>query len=679
MTFNPGALEPFAPFFPPVPVPGAGACDLPVTCVTYSMAWQPYVLSCLKALLMDSTWNTSDPAILATTRQQAGNLLSEFMSDPCSVIFRPDPTFPTEIDYSLDGGATWTLILSAPDIPALFPFVELNPAVPGRNTINPANPIVALQINQRSGAALAIFTDGGSESGLKITQSIGSPDPGFPMVTWQSRGAHFLILNTLDHSSAIAINSRRMWCMPGLPLITSPIAEEVGGMYRPTDGTDFRPHYIAVEPDTTIVDRTLEFALTFAGSIVDGDPTIAPTLIPTRTGDTVDYELALNSLLAGPGEAELTFNSEYTALAPGATPTVTIVRTGVDTYEVNDQLPPILQADVFVDETDVDPAFTSLALVESEATVAGVRTVTNTLQRPPDVFDGVFPDTGTVTFRMFIDAVGSMLPMLVPSGFSVRIVNTYGLWMNNADIGPTIRPTNGQHTFGTFPFEGDLKMFKTTGAGTTDGYFALLTDPIDPFAIFTATEDCYLLLLQHFVPGGEGSNEGVGNIYADIELFAPGSEYAWRFDFDFLTAAHTDVWRLLAVNGNDPKGWITGEGYSSGVSGWIVTLGTIPVGDATTFLERVDIYSTTLFPGTSTVGNQLLMPGLGFTVSDPGAAALSTAHSAFDGLHKTLNGGQNVHINSVSYDHATTTNDQLQHITRVTLAGNGTPPTFIPG
>src|SRR5271165_1389507 len=136
-------MIPFEPFQLPVPLAGAGACDSPLVCVSFSQAWLPYVLTCLKALLMDSSWASTDMTALAANRQAAQQLMENFMVDGCvpAVEFQLNPDNPCLMQYSLDGGVTWvdmpdTLACLAPP-PDVSHFLVDNPGAVRANFITP--------------------------------------------------------------------------------------------------------------------------------------------------------------------------------------------------------------------------------------------------------------------------------------------------------------------------------------------------------------------------------------------------------------------------------------------------------------------------------------------------------------------------------------------------------------
>lgn len=111
MSTLPGALEPFAPFGEPVPLPVPGPFDAPLVCLQVNETWMIYILGCVQALLADSTWDSDDENAVATVKQNARNLIGAMQNleaCPMPVQFRVNPTDPHFWDYSTDGGTTWT-------------------------------------------------------------------------------------------------------------------------------------------------------------------------------------------------------------------------------------------------------------------------------------------------------------------------------------------------------------------------------------------------------------------------------------------------------------------------------------------------------------------------------------------------------------------------------------------
>lgn len=65
-------------FRQPVDVPGVEPDAGSLVYVCFSATWQPYIIGCLKQLLLQRTWNTTDPDVLWTTQQQAFKLIEQF-------------------------------------------------------------------------------------------------------------------------------------------------------------------------------------------------------------------------------------------------------------------------------------------------------------------------------------------------------------------------------------------------------------------------------------------------------------------------------------------------------------------------------------------------------------------------------------------------------------------------
>jgi hypothetical protein len=62
----------------PVPIPESAPGDSPLVCLSFNQAWVPYVLGCLKQLILPSTWgDASDPAVQAA-QGAANDLIAIF-------------------------------------------------------------------------------------------------------------------------------------------------------------------------------------------------------------------------------------------------------------------------------------------------------------------------------------------------------------------------------------------------------------------------------------------------------------------------------------------------------------------------------------------------------------------------------------------------------------------------
>ena len=69
------------PISVPADDPGAGT----LMSVCFAQAWLPLILGCLAQLLQESTWDTSDPAIMALAQDRAMTLQDMFMQGWCEM------------------------------------------------------------------------------------------------------------------------------------------------------------------------------------------------------------------------------------------------------------------------------------------------------------------------------------------------------------------------------------------------------------------------------------------------------------------------------------------------------------------------------------------------------------------------------------------------------------------
>lgn len=115
-----GALLPFQPFPEPVPVPVSGPFDDPLVTVCINAEWVQYVVGALQALVAQSTWSSANRAVVDSVVREALNLIAAFAAlEPCPVPieFQPNPAYPQNWQYSLDGGVTW---LDGPDVASSY-------------------------------------------------------------------------------------------------------------------------------------------------------------------------------------------------------------------------------------------------------------------------------------------------------------------------------------------------------------------------------------------------------------------------------------------------------------------------------------------------------------------------------------------------------------------------------
>lgn len=88
--------EPVSSFSRPVPVPLADPTISPLISVSLSCAWLPYVRGALQQLLLQTTWDTDDPAVLALTQARANMLIDLFQECTGGLP-------PVACDYSFNG------------------------------------------------------------------------------------------------------------------------------------------------------------------------------------------------------------------------------------------------------------------------------------------------------------------------------------------------------------------------------------------------------------------------------------------------------------------------------------------------------------------------------------------------------------------------------------------------
>lgn len=126
------ALEPFAPFQYPLPVPVASPTDEPLITVCVNREWVPYIMGALHVFRAASTWGSQSPDVVAGLINDAETLIGLFMEmEPCPVPiqFQINPDYVQNWQYSLDGGTTW---LDGPDTATNFvPSFTVDGTAPG--------------------------------------------------------------------------------------------------------------------------------------------------------------------------------------------------------------------------------------------------------------------------------------------------------------------------------------------------------------------------------------------------------------------------------------------------------------------------------------------------------------------------------------------------------------------
>lgn len=110
MYLDSGYAKPISSFRYPVPVPTVDPDAAPVVCVAVNQAWIAYVAGACKQLLLQTTWDTTDPTVLALVQERVFNLISQLGAAVACMEFavRQDPLDSCFLDFSTDGGTTWT-------------------------------------------------------------------------------------------------------------------------------------------------------------------------------------------------------------------------------------------------------------------------------------------------------------------------------------------------------------------------------------------------------------------------------------------------------------------------------------------------------------------------------------------------------------------------------------------
>lgn len=103
--------HPVGSFQFPVPIvdvdPGTGTPAV----ITVDCEWIPYIIGALKQLLLQSTWRTEDPEVLALQQQRVFNLIDLFQcAGAAGDMFdvRQNPFISCILEKTIDGGLSWT-------------------------------------------------------------------------------------------------------------------------------------------------------------------------------------------------------------------------------------------------------------------------------------------------------------------------------------------------------------------------------------------------------------------------------------------------------------------------------------------------------------------------------------------------------------------------------------------
>lgn len=117
---------PIGSFRVPVVIPDIDPDAAPLVTVCFNAAWLPYVLGCLKQLMLQATWQTTDPDVLNQVQGRAANLMYLFIQgcklpesgapgggpDSEDRMWRQNPDNPCILETSVDG-VCWCPVFDA--------------------------------------------------------------------------------------------------------------------------------------------------------------------------------------------------------------------------------------------------------------------------------------------------------------------------------------------------------------------------------------------------------------------------------------------------------------------------------------------------------------------------------------------------------------------------------------
>jgi hypothetical protein len=142
------------------------------------------------------------------------------------------------------------------------------------------------------------------------------------------------------------------------------------------------------------------------------------------------------------------------------------------------------------------------------------------------------------TYKMFVDATGSLIPFKILTGWSITQFSCNGEWLLVSQATPEIaKPTNGHHDPAHASTFGDLVMQPSTGTPTVDGFFTFpVSGFLDPFVDRTFTEDEWIILKQNYGTDQTGAGYfGVGQLEVDFTVNS-AEAYPWTISATFESA-----------------------------------------------------------------------------------------------------------------------------------------------
>lgn len=103
----PAGLWVHSSFAEPVADPGTAPGDAPLVCLQVNAAWIPYICGCVMQLLQPAAW-TASTAALPDLLGRVHDLIAAIGSADTCTSTEFQLTSDGELQYSIDGGATWS-------------------------------------------------------------------------------------------------------------------------------------------------------------------------------------------------------------------------------------------------------------------------------------------------------------------------------------------------------------------------------------------------------------------------------------------------------------------------------------------------------------------------------------------------------------------------------------------
>lgn len=642
----PGALIPFIPYPRPVEIPDADPDATPLVCLQINVLWLPYLLGCAKALTVDSTWASGDPAIVNEATTRAHQLLYLLSGDAsCSSMeYRIDPNNSCIIQARIDINSPWLPFYDpAPCLPDVSKYLVKNPNIDGDNNLEIAGNHFGLSITNFGGQAAIGISQNSDHPALDIVaNSVGGTAPPLQIGVAVGHNSGFLRLiggyGTID-----AINNERAYLAPDNGSLPPPTEDRYGALMMYAGAS-----YICARVNGA-----------YAWQVLGGAGAAGPKGDPGAKGDKGDTgDKGDKGDKGDPGDSGLLLPVINNQIDPTETQSVTYNALAKQltanlfrgaAVQVPPTPPSGQDANCLL-AANIAQAFKEAALGAASAASAGGSSL--------GILSAVI---GLLLLGVAeVSTFGAATPFLAAIVASVLATGGAALQSEITDAAVAALQNDLFCALDNTHLFDNAALNRAKAAIQGD---ALIAAPL---------QNIWANMLDAKGPRGLndlGALQFVKSALCDVCT----PQYPWSWDWDFTVS--DGGWNTNNTNGNAPHGWISGQGFTSGLGGWIAGANTTVDQVNNTFIKFVAITFNSLYGGTR--GNvQLYIEGVSGGPADSALINAGGRHTfSADNLNIRMYPNNGIGVSVVGSDHQSPQDPQVW-LEKLYISGTGTRPTF---